>query len=311
MGWIKVEQSLITHHKTYALADALNISTAEAVGILVGLWTWALDNVDENGTLPDMSNRMMQRISGSSEDGILPALVETGFIDEYVGGYRIHNWDEYGGAYQSEKRKIQDHMAMMRGAKKDKSLTKNSYKEDSKNSCKELLKDTAQDGLDKIRLDKIRKDKNNIVIGHTESKTQTEKGVSATIKLTKEGREFIDDIQFQILWDEYPRKQGKANARKAWLKLKEGDELIDQMLFDEMREAIRKQKESSQWKDDGGKYIPYLSTWLNGRRWEDEVTATTSDTTKESGSFQTDDFFSKATERAKRMMNGGKVGDAV
>ena len=36
-------------------------------------------------------------------------------------------------------------------------------------------------------------------------------------------------------------------------------------------EAINKQKTTEQWCKDGGKYIPYPATWLNGGRWQDEV----------------------------------------
>ena len=35
-------------------------------------------------------------------------------------------------------------------------------------------------------------------------------------------------------------------------------------------DAIEKQKKSEDWKKEGGKFIPYPTTWLNGKRWEDE-----------------------------------------
>jgi len=28
---------------------------------------------------------------------------------------------------------------------------------------------------------------------------------------------------------------------------------------------------SEQWTKDNGQYIPHAATWLNGRRWEDEL----------------------------------------
>ena len=37
-----------------------------------------------------------------------------------------------------------------------------------------------------------------------------------------------------------------------------------------MLEAIRKQKQSGQWRRDNGQYIPYPATWLNQERWNDE-----------------------------------------
>ena len=41
--------------------------------------------------------------------------------------------------------------------------------------------------------------------------------------------------------------------------------------IDVLLSAISNQKKSEQWRRDGGKYIPHPTTWLNGKRWEDEV----------------------------------------
>ena len=38
-----------------------------------------------------------------------------------------------------------------------------------------------------------------------------------------------------------------------------------------MLEAIAKQKKSDMWKRDKGQYIPNPSTWLNQKRWEDDL----------------------------------------
>ena len=41
--------------------------------------------------------------------------------------------------------------------------------------------------------------------------------------------------------------------------------------LEEMIEALLKQRDSETWTKEGGKYIPYPATYLNGRRREDEV----------------------------------------
>lgn len=71
---------------------------------------------------------------------------------------------------------------------------------------------------------------------------------------------------FDEFWTAYPRKVGKGAARKAWIKIRSPSKLLSVML-----EAIEKQKSCDQWKRDGGQYIPNPATWLNGQRWEDEV----------------------------------------
>ncbi len=38
---------------------------------------------------------------------------------------------------------------------------------------------------------------------------------------------------------------------------------------------IEQAKQTKKWKDEGDKYIPMPSTWLNEERWEDEYAAAT------------------------------------
>ena len=37
-----------------------------------------------------------------------------------------------------------------------------------------------------------------------------------------------------------------------------------------MIKAVEAQKQTRQWKESGGQYIPYPSTWLNAESWQDE-----------------------------------------
>jgi hypothetical protein len=75
---------------------------------------------------------------------------------------------------------------------------------------------------------------------------------------------------FDKFCDAYPRKTAKVQAQAAWKKLRPDDALLGQIL-----KAIKRQKQSPQWREEP-KFIPYPSTWLNGRRWEDEVEPTAS-----------------------------------
>lgn len=71
---------------------------------------------------------------------------------------------------------------------------------------------------------------------------------------------------FDDFWSAYPRKTSKAEAVKAFAKLKPDAELLATMLA-----SLKEQAKSPAWTKDGGQFIPHASTWLNGRRWEDEV----------------------------------------
>ena len=74
------------------------------------------------------------------------------------------------------------------------------------------------------------------------------------------------DGRFARFWEAYPKKVGKGAAETAWRKRKPDDALLSQML-----QAIERAKQSPDWTKDGGQYIPNPATWLNQRRWEDEI----------------------------------------
>ena len=69
---------------------------------------------------------------------------------------------------------------------------------------------------------------------------------------------------FTEFWAAYPRKTSKAEAQKAFEKLNPDREMLETMIA-----AIQRQKNTSQWQEE--RFIPHPSTWLNQRRWEDEV----------------------------------------
>ncbi|MQT83960.1 DUF1376 domain-containing protein [Pseudomonas sp. FSL R10-2964] len=94
---------------------------------------------------------------------------------------------------------------------------------------------------------------------HIDTDTDTDK--NRTTPLPPEGEDL-----FPKFWALYPRKQDKAKAQKAWAKLKVTDDL-----FNLIAKGLAAQVVSADWIKDGGKYIPMPTTWLNGKRWEDEV----------------------------------------
>ena len=72
--------------------------------------------------------------------------------------------------------------------------------------------------------------------------------------------------RFEDFWRVYPRKTAKGAARASWQKIKPGPKLFERIL-----DAIAEQRESEQWRRDGGQFIPHASTWLNQSRWEDST----------------------------------------
>ena len=67
---------------------------------------------------------------------------------------------------------------------------------------------------------------------------------------------------FDIFWQEYPKKVGKEAARKSWYKIRPN--------LQDVLKTLAWQKESKQWFEKGGQFIPDASTYLNQHRFLDE-----------------------------------------
>ena len=92
-----------------------------------------------------------------------------------------------------------------------------------------------------------------------------EKSSKGGVKSSEVRRAKSDKSQddFKRFWSNYPRNEKKVLAEKSWMKQNPD---IDVVL-----KSLSLFKVSDEWKKDNGKYIPHPSTWLNQRRWEDDV----------------------------------------
>lgn len=73
-----------------------------------------------------------------------------------------------------------------------------------------------------------------------------------------------DDPNFDRWWMIYPRRVKKDRAKKAWADLAPDDDLANTII-----DATERQVAADHF--NGVEYAPHPSTWLNDRRWEDEV----------------------------------------
>ena len=78
-----------------------------------------------------------------------------------------------------------------------------------------------------------------------------------------ESKQTASERRFERFWKAYPKKVGKGGAERSFAKYKPDDQLTETMI-----RAIEAQKMSRQWKEG---YIPNPQTWLNQKRWLDEM----------------------------------------
>jgi hypothetical protein len=67
---------------------------------------------------------------------------------------------------------------------------------------------------------------------------------------------------FNDFWKLYPNKSAKLAAAKAWKKAAVSLQVV--------KDALAWQTQQQGWTKERGAFVPHASTWLNGRRWEDE-----------------------------------------
>ena len=102
-----------------------------------------------------------------------------------------------------------------------------------------------------------------------------------------------DDIdkEFENLWSLYPRKQGKANALKAYRKARKGKPEV----YKTVEDGIKRYISYLEKKKTKPEYIKQGSTWFNQRCWEDDYST---------GGYGNDGTY-KGLDKASRW---GKVG---
>lgn len=90
-----------------------------------------------------------------------------------------------------------------------------------------------------------------------------------------------NDPLFDRFWAAYPRKVGKPKAQTAFARLNATEQDLDRMLA-----AIERHTRAYGWnKKEVWKYIPHPATWLNQRRWEDEIVGADSESDTAAAAF--------------------------
>ena len=119
--WVQVYSNLPMHPKTSRLAEELKLTSTAldpnviAVGLLVSLWTWAIQNA-YSGDLSEIANACQWR---RKPEILVDALKKAGWLD---GDMKLHNWEEYAmlliDQEDNRKAKTRERVKRYRDAKK-------------------------------------------------------------------------------------------------------------------------------------------------------------------------------------------------
>ena len=203
------------------------------ISSLYTLWCIADEHATEEGFLPGYRLEDIDLEVGV--EGFAAAVAEEGWLKAQEDGVYLPNFERHNG--NSAKKRI---LAADR-KRHERSVTKMSHvKRDNGHAKKGQKRDQRRE--EKRREEKRREEK---------SKKKTPPYPPA----------------FEAFWSHYVRKDGKAYAFTMWKRLDPDAELQAVMI-----KATERQEETNHWRGhDGEDYRPHASTWINQRRWEDEI----------------------------------------
>lgn len=104
MAWVSVDQKVLGGKLRKTFKD-IGCSRSEALGILVTLWLWAIDNTDQDGLIigadrADIAEQIRIGVNGLDPEMVVDNLIKNGWIDEpETGRLYIHDWFEWRSFY--------------------------------------------------------------------------------------------------------------------------------------------------------------------------------------------------------------------
>lgn len=274
MAWLKVDQDLRDHRKLLEAADILDMEPVHLMGHLISLWLWSLSNVPD-GNIGNLTKKTIARAAQWKDDPdeLIDALVEKCLLDKTEDGLFIHDWDDYAGALIRKQEEDRQRARKNREKKKE-------FLDDTR-SVREPFADELETSVvreEKNRREKIITEKNtresnggapscdedislNVPVNENENENVNEERKTRT---SANGAQVSDG--FYRFWEAYPRKINKKQALDEWNKIRPDAELADAIIT-----GVERWKQSKQWTDDDGQYIPYPDSFLSKERWKDEV----------------------------------------
>lgn len=200
---------------------------------------------DPRGSLPNLTKYAFKlRVKPGEAKKILEELENLRLISNANSIFFVHDWDEH--------QKNSDDIAVRVQRHREKSNVTGNVTET------ENVTETSLNNKDKERRGEEK-----------EEKRREEKNPPTP---RQRGKDESDSLFDTLFWPRYPNKESKQAARVAWKKINPDEDLVNTIL-----KAIDLQTQVKEIKILSGAFCPewpHPATWLNGRRWEDEVNTT-------------------------------------
>lgn len=184
MAWISVHEQVLGK-KLRTLAKELGSSQNEALGMLIRVWLWGINNANKDGEIQDATNEDVAEILNVGmakeldADKAVDALIATEWLDAGGGNLYLHDWKDWQAEwYRLLERREKDRERARAAAKAKRESAKSEEKRENATPVKQK---------------------------------SSEKGTNYTMN------------QFNEFWEVYPKKVGKGEAYKKYLaRIKDG-----------------------------------------------------------------------------------------
>ena len=303
MAWIEVHQALRGHRKTLALRRQLGMENdAQAIGHLVCLWLWTLDNAPD-GDLSEMDDATIAYGADFPEERakeFVKALQKARFLDDK----RIHNWEEYAGRLMAIRESNRERARKARERKRAKGGQKAEPKEPEEEDAPEGVRESYANGMRDVpvtcanRTRDVRvtcangarsvreacgatkpnrtqrnptvpnQTKQNITLPNPTTQDTTVPDTTApntTVPGARARAERQRETEwFEQFWQLYPRK-GDRHMSEILFR----GEAFTEEEFLEMMDALRYWMQTHKWRVFDGRYAPVSMQWLRQRMWRE------------------------------------------
>lgn len=183
MSWISIHEEVLGG-KLRILANEIDCSQNEALGILNRLWLWGIKNANAEGMIIGADKRDLSelltigKLPSLNADRIVESLIKTGWIDEINGDLYIHDWEDHQKFWYKR----------IERQKKD---------------------------AERKRRERVR-NREKLEPKMMESKIRQFNETKPVESLKKKDARNNYGSKFEEFWNEYPRKVGKGDAYKKY-----------------------------------------------------------------------------------------------
>ena len=240
MAWISVHEQ-VTGYKLRCLAKEIGCSQNEALGMLVRMWLWGVNNATKEGWIPggdktDIAQILSVGIADElSADAVVDAMIRVGWIDDTGSGIYIHDWETWQKQWYQAMKIREGNRLRKQKERAGRNASNDQYNSSGEKSAEAPSEATAVSQIN-------------------------DPDPLPTPKLASPGKRRSIDFpnEFEAFWAVYPRQKEKSTAYKHFKA-----RLADGWSADELIQAAAKYAEECKRLRTEPTYIKQAKTFLS------------------------------------------------